>query len=86
MSQNSPKSQEPNLRRKGSGWEARATASGKAFSAYASTKAEAVERLAEKLSAASSPPPDGATLRSWMETAYLPSIETRRPKTIPKTR
>jgi integrase len=82
MSQQNPKS-EPNLRPKKNGWEARATVQGIAYSAYGPTKREAAERLEEKVNGCRVVQ-DFQTLRSFMETVYLPTIEMQKPKTKEK--
>jgi integrase len=71
MSQNN----EPNIRAKGKGYEARMQIQGINFQAYASTKQEAVARLKEKVSQSLRPPGlTDNTFRSLMEGLYLPTI------------
>lgn len=55
---------------------------GKHYSAYGENKSEAVRRLEEKVNGCQ--PLDALTLRSWMVTAYLPTIQGMTPKTKEK--
>lgn len=74
--------QTPNLRPKKNGWEARAMVAGTRYSAYGATKLEAAERLEEKVNGCL--PPVALTLKSWMETAYIPTLARMTPKTKEK--
>lgn len=80
-----PSQSEPNLRPKKNGWEARATVQGRAYSAYGATKQEAAERLEEKVIAYLAPV-ETDSLKSWMETAYMATIQSRRPATVTKVK
>lgn len=58
---------------------------GKRYSAYGSTKLEAAERLEEKVNRENGClPPVALTLKSWMETAYIPTLARMTPKTKEK--
>lgn len=72
----------PNIRKKAGGYEARMTIQGIPYSAFGSTETEAAERLVEKARAFL--PLDAHTLKSWIETAYIPTLATRTPKTREK--
>jgi integrase len=78
-----PAPSDPTTRPKGNGWEARVHAGGKAYSAYGKTPAIALERLDAKLDLHSYPTQNQSqahTLRSYTETAYLPTLQHKSQK------
>jgi len=78
-----PAPSDPTTRKKGTGWEARVHAGGKAWSAYGKTPAIALDRLDAKLLLHSCPTPNrpqAHTLQSYTENVYLPTLEHKSQK------